>query len=185
MKSSLSLRFGIVIIIFFTLAVSGMLSSVFIAETAEGYAAAINQAGTLRMQSYRITSSLVHDSEYVRQNSDNRTSNLVEEYNQRLFNPRIQTVIAKGPSREVLDSYLRVSNQWQQVIRPNLDNYLRHNAKARERRLEEPSATRDTADPALSDLFAGGDQPQAHQTPCPGAAAGSAGLRQSGTAERL
>jgi two-component system nitrate/nitrite sensor histidine kinase NarX len=132
LNSSLSLRFGIVIIIFFTLAVSGMLSSVFIAETAEGYAAAINQAGTLRMQSYRITSSLVHDTEYVQQNSDNRTSNLVEEYNQRLFSPRIQTVLAKGPSQEVLDSYHRVENQWQHVIRPNLDNYLQHNAKAKQ-----------------------------------------------------
>jgi two-component system nitrate/nitrite sensor histidine kinase NarX len=34
-----------------------MISSVIIAETAEGYAAAINQAGTLRMQSYRFASS--------------------------------------------------------------------------------------------------------------------------------
>jgi nitrate/nitrite-specific signal transduction histidine kinase len=36
-----------------------MISSVIIAETAEGYAAAINQAGTLRMQSYRIACSLL------------------------------------------------------------------------------------------------------------------------------
>lgn len=123
MKSSLLFRFGTVIAILFLLAVSGMLSSIYIAETEKGYAAAINQAGTLRMQSYRITSSLVHDSDYVRQNSDNRTYKLVEEYNQRLYSPRIQDVLAKGPSREVQDSYHRVEHQWQQVILPNLDRY--------------------------------------------------------------
>ncbi|MEJ2453400.1 MAG: type IV pili methyl-accepting chemotaxis transducer N-terminal domain-containing protein [Candidatus Thiodiazotropha sp.] len=126
MKPSLLLRFGTVITILFLLAVSGMLSSVFIAETAEGYAAAINQAGTLRMQSYRITSSLVHGSAYEKQSSDNRTAELVDEYNQRLFSPRIQDVLARGPSQAVLDTYRKVEEQWKQVIEPNLDNYLRH-----------------------------------------------------------
>ena len=58
MKNSLLLRFGTVITILFILAVSGMMSSMIITDTAEGYAAAINQAGTLRMQSYRIASEL-------------------------------------------------------------------------------------------------------------------------------
>ncbi len=126
MKPSLLLRFGTVISILFLLAVSGMLSSVFIAETAEGYAAAINQAGTLRMQSYRITSSLVHGSAYEKQSSDNRTVELVAEYNQRLFSPRIQDVLARGPSQAVLDTYRKVEQQWKQVIEPNLVNYLHH-----------------------------------------------------------
>ncbi len=128
MKRSLLLRFGTVITILFLLAVSGMLSSVFIAETAEGYAAAINQAGTLRMQSYRITSSLVHGTAYEKQGSDNRTAELVDEYNQRLFSPRIQDVLSRGPSRAVIDTYRRVEEQWKQVIEPNLDNYLRHSS---------------------------------------------------------
>jgi two-component system nitrate/nitrite sensor histidine kinase NarX len=123
-KRSLLLRFGTVITILFLLALFGMMSSLFIAETAQGYAAAINQAGTLRMQSYRITSSLVHGGAYEQLHADNRTSQLVEEYNQRLSNPRIQDVLAKGPSRRVNDSYQRVEERWKQVIRPNLDDYL-------------------------------------------------------------
>ncbi len=127
MKRSLLLRFGTVITIVFLTAVFGMLSSVFIAETAEGYAAAINQAGTLRMQSYRITSSLVHGTEIALQGTYNRTAQLIEEYNQRLHSPRIQDVLLKGPSREVLETYIRVEQQWRQVILPNLDNYQRLN----------------------------------------------------------
>jgi two-component system nitrate/nitrite sensor histidine kinase NarX len=113
-----------VIIIFFLLAVSGMLSPVFMAQTKEGYAAAINQAGTLRMQSYRITASLALGSEYVQHNQDNRTPNLVEEYNQRMFSPRIHDVLNKEPSQEVLDTYHHVEDQWQRVMLPNLDTYL-------------------------------------------------------------
>jgi two-component system nitrate/nitrite sensor histidine kinase NarX len=130
LKRSLLLRFGSVIIILFLLAVSGMVSSVFIAETAEGYAAAINQAGTLRMQSYRITSSLVHGRAYEQQHADNRTAHLVEEYNQRLSSPRIHDVLAKGPSHRVNESYRQVKQQWKQVILPNLDNYLHHHSAA-------------------------------------------------------
>lgn len=126
MKPSLLVRFGTVITILFLLAVSGMLSSVFIADTAEGYAAAINQAGTLRMQSYRITSSLVLGADYEKQGAENRTARLVEEYNQRLRSPRIHDVLARGPSQEVLDTYQRVERQWQELILPNLENYLRH-----------------------------------------------------------
>ena len=126
MKPSLLLRFGTVITTLFLLAVSGMLSSLFIAETAQGYAAAINQAGTLRMQSYRITSSLVHGTDYAGDESKNKTEQLIAEYNQRLYSPRIQGVLTRGPSENVLATYERVEQQWQQVILPNLDNHLRH-----------------------------------------------------------
>ncbi len=125
MKRSLLIRFGTVISILFLLAVSGMLSSVFIAETAGGYAAAINQAGTLRMQSYRITSSLVQGGDYTGLQDSNRLEPLVEEYDQRLYSPRIQEILAKGPSPEVVETYQRVEREWRQVMRPNLEVYMR------------------------------------------------------------
>jgi two-component system, NarL family, nitrate/nitrite sensor histidine kinase NarX len=112
------------ITLLFILAVSGMLSSVIISETAEGYAAAINQAGTLRMQSYRITSSLVHGTAYENPSSANRTADLVEEYKQRMLSPRIQNILAKGPSRQVIEAYRQVERQWNEVVLPNLENYL-------------------------------------------------------------
>jgi two-component system nitrate/nitrite sensor histidine kinase NarX len=127
-KNSLLLRFGTVITILFILAVSGMMSSVIIAETAEGYAAAINQAGTLRMQSYRIASSLVHRTKFDNELSATRTGNLVMEYNQRLFSHRIHDVLSKGPQEKVIETYRHVEAQWRERMLPNLEEYLRLSA---------------------------------------------------------
>ncbi|WP_316366016.1 ATP-binding protein [Candidatus Thiodiazotropha sp. CDECU1] len=124
MKNSLLLRFGTVITILFILAVSGMMSSMIITETAEGYAAAINQAGTLRMQSYRIASSLVHRTKFHNELATTRTRNLVTEYNQRLFSHRIHDVLTKGPHKKVTETYRRVESQWQELMLPNLQDYL-------------------------------------------------------------
>ncbi|MET0067574.1 MAG: ATP-binding protein [Candidatus Thiodiazotropha sp.] len=129
MKRSLLIRFGIVITVLFLLAVSGMLSSVFIAETSAGYAAAINQAGTLRMQSYRITSSLVQEGDYSELGEHNRLDTLVAEYSQRLFSPRIQNILDKGPSAQVVETYQRVEDQWQQVMLPNLIGYMQQESR--------------------------------------------------------
>ncbi len=128
MKNSLLLRFGTVITILFILAVSGMMSSVIIAETAEGYAAAINQAGTLRMQSYRIASSLVHRTKYFKETATARTKDLVSEYNQRLFSHRIHDVLSKGPNQKVTETYQHVESQWRELMLPNLEEYLKLSA---------------------------------------------------------
>lgn len=128
MKNSLLLRFGTVITILFILAVSGMVSSMIIAETAEGYAAAINQAGTLRMQSYRIASSLVHRTKFHDELATTRTRELVTEYNQRLFSHRIHDVLTKGPHKKVTESYEKVESQWRELMLPNLEDYLKLSA---------------------------------------------------------
>ncbi|MCU7805180.1 MAG: type IV pili methyl-accepting chemotaxis transducer N-terminal domain-containing protein [Candidatus Thiodiazotropha sp. (ex Lucinoma annulata)] len=128
MKNSLLLRFGTVITILFILAVSGMVSSMIITETAEGYAAAINQAGTLRMQSYRIASSLVHRTKFHHQLATTRTSQLVTEYSQRLFSPRIHDVLTKGPNKQVTETYHEVESQWRETMLPNLNDYLKLSA---------------------------------------------------------
>jgi two-component system nitrate/nitrite sensor histidine kinase NarX len=122
-KHSLLLRFGTAITILFALALSGMISSVIIAETAEGYAAAINQAGTLRMQSYRIASSLLYDRP-DNNHPEARSRHLVKEYDQRLHSPRIHDVLAKGAGAKVNSSYQSVETQWQQVMLPTLNTYL-------------------------------------------------------------
>ncbi|MEW8506138.1 MAG: ATP-binding protein [Candidatus Thiodiazotropha sp.] len=114
-----------------------------IAETAEGYAAAINQAGTLRMQSYRIASSLVHRTKFDNHLATTRTRNLVSEYNQRLFSHRIHDVLTKGPHVNVTETYHQVESQWQQLMLPSLEEYLRLSASipltAEERRLLDSS----------------------------------------------
>ncbi|RDH90896.1 MAG: hypothetical protein DIZ77_06030 [endosymbiont of Seepiophila jonesi] len=106
------------------LAVISMLISVFMAETTEGFAAAINQAGTLRMQSYRIASSLVHGPSDDTVKPVSTTEDLIDEFEERLFSPRIHNVLEKGPSKRVQAAYQAVASQWQTDIFPHLRVYL-------------------------------------------------------------
>ncbi len=107
-----------------SLAVIGILSSVIIAETSEGFAAAINQAGTLRMQSYRIASSLVHGTDLEGGQAGDTTRKLVEEFEERIYSPRIHTVLQKGTSLRVEEAYQMVEWRWQESFLPQLKAYL-------------------------------------------------------------
>ncbi len=121
---SLLIRLGLAMAAITVLAILGMLSSVFIAETSEGQAAAINQAGTLRMQSYRIASSLAHYTDVQQTARLKRSAALIQEFEQRLNSHRLTGVLAKSSNQQLLDSYTRVQMQWLQQIQPLLDTYI-------------------------------------------------------------
>lgn len=123
-EKSLLLRLGLAMSTITALAFLGMLSSVFIAETSEGQAAAINQAGTLRMQSYRIASALAHytgDQEPARLQ---RAAQLIVEFEQRLHSHRLTGVLSKAADQQLHMAYHRVEQQWEQQIHPMLDAYI-------------------------------------------------------------
>ena len=126
LKRSLLFRLGLAMTTIISLAVIGMLSSVFIAETAEGFAAAINQSGTLRMQSYRIASSLQDERPMDSPKAIARTRELVEEFEQRLRSERLHHVLPKRSRSPLMRAYKTVEKQWQNELRPNLDLYLFH-----------------------------------------------------------
>ena len=106
------------------LAFIGMLSSVFIAETSLGQAAAINQAGTLRMQSYRIASELADQVDVQDASRLQRTHSLVDEFEQRLLSPRLTGVLVKTADQKLHATYYEVKLQWRTEIRPLLEDYL-------------------------------------------------------------
>jgi two-component system nitrate/nitrite sensor histidine kinase NarX len=121
-EKSLLLRVGLAMTSIIALAFVGMLSSVFIAETSEGQAAAINQAGTLRMQSYRIASQLANhksDSEAI-----GTARKLIAEFGTRLHSPRLTGVLAKTTDKKVHSAYYQVKLQWRTEVRPLLEKYL-------------------------------------------------------------
>jgi two-component system nitrate/nitrite sensor histidine kinase NarX len=134
-EKSLLLRLGLAMATITALAFIGMLSSVFIAETSEGQAAAINQAGTLRMQSYRIASALAHYTGDQEPTRLQRAAELITEFEQRLHSHRLTGVLSKAADQQLLAAYRRVEHQWQQQIRPMLDTYVtlaRENAQSPE-----------------------------------------------------
>ena len=124
-KKSLLLRLGVAMATIVLLAVVGTISSVFMADTSEGFAAAINQAGTLRMQSYRIASSLVQSGKGKIQQSAHVTQDLVAEFEQRLYNPRIHHVLSKeSVSKQVLATYHAVEDEWENGMQPIMNDYV-------------------------------------------------------------
>ncbi len=123
-EKSLLIRLGLAMSTITALAFLGMLSSVFIAETSEGQAAAINQAGTLRMQSYRIASALAHYTGDQDVPNLKRAAALVDEFDQRLHSHRLTGVLPKAADHQLLTTYNRVKQQWDQQIHPMLDTYI-------------------------------------------------------------
>lgn len=124
-ERSLLLRLGLAMAAITALAFSGMLSSVFIAETSEGQAAAINQAGTLRMQSYRIASELANYTGRPPAEALQRTRELVAEFDRRLSSPRLTGVLTRSDKHALHQSYYRVKLQWRTEIKPLLEDYLK------------------------------------------------------------
>ncbi len=123
-KKPLLWRLGISMGAIFLLAVFSMISSMFIADTSRGFGAAINHAGTLRMQSYRIASSMIHDSQGSVESSELKTSYLVEEFRERLYSPRIHNVLSKETSLRVRNAYQVVEARWEKEILPRLNAYI-------------------------------------------------------------
>ena len=123
-KHSLLLRLGVAMATIVLLAVVGMISSVFMADTSEGFAAAINQAGTLRMQSYRISSSLVQQSKTGTKEAAHVTQHLVAEFEQRLYSPRIHNVLSKEVSPQVQKTYRTVEEEWEKYMQPIMGEYV-------------------------------------------------------------
>ncbi|TJY56242.1 HAMP domain-containing protein [Sinimarinibacterium sp. CAU 1509] len=112
---SLLLRLALAMGTITALAFASMASSVFFAEAMRGAAGAINQAGTLRMQSYLIAARLAsgETSATVRQQ-------LAADYDARLASPRLTSVLLTGPDDEARASYIAVAGEWTHRIRPML-----------------------------------------------------------------
>lgn len=112
---SLIFRAGLVMVGIVVLALTSMLGSIMIAETAGGDAAAINQAGTLRMQAYRLLSTHLQesvDSDVLHQR--------LEHFDADLTSPVITALIPEDPQHPLTKRYASVTEMWQDMLRPAL-----------------------------------------------------------------
>ncbi len=121
-KKSLLLRMGVAMATITAFAFISMVSSVIIAELTQGVASAINQAGTLRMQSYRIASALAQEenTENNRAVAIQTTDKLVEEFEARLLDARLVSVLSKNPKNRLNATYQHIAQQWHEKIKPLL-----------------------------------------------------------------
>lgn len=123
-EKSLLLRMGLAMATITALAFMGMLSSVIIAETTQGAAAAINQAGSLRMQSYRIASSLARRSDIDNLEATRITRDLMDEFEQRILSPRLTSMIPRNETKQARQVYDHIHARWKRTIRPVLFAYI-------------------------------------------------------------
>ncbi|NOX08182.1 MAG: HAMP domain-containing protein [Gammaproteobacteria bacterium] len=105
------------------LAFASMAASLFITNTTEGLATAINESGTLRMSSYRIANELIHNT------VDNRehwikTHQLITEFEKHLSNFNLNSVRPNEKHHHLHTGYAQTEKQWVEEIRPLFDTYL-------------------------------------------------------------
>jgi two-component system, NarL family, nitrate/nitrite sensor histidine kinase NarX len=121
---SLLLRVGLVMTVLTLLSTSSMMTSVFIGRTIQGGATAVNVAGSLRMQSYRIATQLLTADEFDERLHWQRMQGLTQTFEGRLYGSSLTAVLPDAPDHEVRHAYENVRRQWEQRIRPILDAYV-------------------------------------------------------------
>ena len=117
------MRIGVLLSVVVALAVVSMASSVFIARTMEGLAAAVNQSGSLRMQSYRIGMALADQGVPPSRRAD-LVARLASEFESRLASPRLAGAIPDGSDDAVRAAYERIWRSWRDRMRPDLVAHL-------------------------------------------------------------
>ncbi len=119
-KKPTSWRLGVAMAVITTLAFIGMLSSVYTAETVRGDAGAINQAGALRMQSYRILSAIDLDQDISSKNVSIARAIEAEllEFDYRLTLPSLVEMLATNFEHAQQVEYRNLSQRWNNEIKP-------------------------------------------------------------------
>lgn len=123
-KRSLLLRAGLTMAGIALLALVSMSSSIVIAEMLRGQAAAINQAGSLRMQSFAITTRLLAGAGEGDLSYGQTVARAVQEYEDRLNHPRLTDVLPKDPGDELRATYDHLAQEWRDDITPLMSVYL-------------------------------------------------------------
>ncbi len=123
LSRSLFIRAGLAMGVITVLAVAGMASAVYMAKSTHGEAAAVNLAGSLRMQSYRIAATLETDTR-IHANLAKEVNALVLEFEQSLNSPVLSSVIFSTNRRSLQQAYVQIKQRWHQSMLPGVQGYL-------------------------------------------------------------
>jgi two-component system nitrate/nitrite sensor histidine kinase NarX len=124
-ERSILIRLGVVLGLLGVLGLATMISTIIIAETTKGEAVAVNLAGSVRMQSFRIASLLLD-----RSDSDigNHTTEIVVAMNRleaTLLAPRVTAVVPLNPVDTRRLAYERILSNWDKAMRPLFNEHLK------------------------------------------------------------
>ena len=122
-RDSLLMSLGIVLTIIALLSFASMAASIFIADTTQGLATAINESGALRMRSYRIASKLTHNTTDDKKHWQ-ETYRLITEFEEHLNSTSLTDVIPGADDKALNQAYQTIQLRWQNEIKPLFDVYL-------------------------------------------------------------
>lgn len=119
---SVVLQTGLIMGCIAFMALFSMVSTVIIAETARGDAAAVNMAGSLRMQAFRIATTLLHQPAHSIEADGARVE--MREFDRRLHSDTLLMSMPARATHPVREAYEQVTQRWEQEMRPRLLHYL-------------------------------------------------------------
>lgn len=120
LDKSLLIRLGISMTVLTALALLGMLSSVIVAEKTQGTAAAVNLAGSLRMQTYRIGMALGrHHDEHTA-----LMTPLLDEFESRLNSERLLAALPNHELSELRIAHETIRKDWHEEMRTVVDAFV-------------------------------------------------------------
>lgn len=114
LRSSLPARAGLAVLLIAVLALASSLSAGLIAWFSQGDAAAINTAGSVRMETYHLSWKLAAGAEPV------ELERIRDSLQQRLNSPALEAVLEDGKNLELQASYQQLQDYWQQTLLPAL-----------------------------------------------------------------
>ena len=118
LQNSLLLRIGGMIVAITMLALVSMSTSWMIAETTQGNGQAINLAGSLRMQSWRMAS--LYQQQVATAASVDSLAQAIQDFEKGLNAAEIQSVLPIDTTTPLRRVYQQVVQDWQGIIKPEL-----------------------------------------------------------------
>lgn len=125
LQNSLLLRLGGMIAAITVLAIVGMSTSWMVAETTQGNGKAINVAGSLRMQSWRMTSLYQQILRDDTPGNREKLQQAIEQFEQDLEADSIRSVLPVDETNPLKQTYRQVEDNWHKRIIPHLANPTR------------------------------------------------------------
>ncbi|MGA7800441.1 MAG: histidine kinase [Gammaproteobacteria bacterium] len=120
LERSLLLRVGVAMAAIILFAVTGMMASSFVAETAQGSGEAIDQAGSLRMQSYRIAALVLRAEQQRDAASWSKVAQAARVFGEHLRAPRLTGSLSSDRQAAVNRAYRAVVQEWSLDLAPTL-----------------------------------------------------------------
>ncbi len=124
LQHSLLLKLGGALALIASFAILGMASSGIIAESVQGSGEAINLAGSLRMQTYRMTSLALATPLSEGDDTPDRLEDAIATFETTLTSPHIRQLMPRQVETELTRSYATVMQAWQ-TIKPRLRAQMR------------------------------------------------------------